>query len=100
MASACIDRKARNGIIEIMAKGATCLNCGEQTWKKGNKGGRFCSSCNAKGWLGTDKGPTGGGGAGKECKLCGTKTLQLADSEVGVQIRRCSSCNGVVITSP
>jgi hypothetical protein len=80
-----------------MAKGATCPSCGGQTWQKVKQGGRTCSGCGARGWLGSEA-PTGGGGTGKECKLCGTRTLQLADQEGDVQIRMCTSCRAVVVT--
>lgn len=81
-----------------MAKGATCPSCGQQTWQKSKQGGRVCSNCQVRGWLGNES-PTGGGGPGKECKLCGTKTLQVADKEGGIEIRFCSGCGAVVVSS-
>jgi ribosomal protein L37AE/L43A len=82
-----------------MAKGATCPNCGEQTWQKAKQGGRVCSNCNVRGWLGHEA-PGGGGGAGKTCKLCGTKTLVRASKEDGFEIRRCTGCGAVVMSVP
>jgi hypothetical protein len=80
-----------------MAKGATCPNCGEQTWRQNVKGGRWCSSCHARGWRNDDQ-LTGGGGKGRICNSCGAQTLVLVDDREP-EVRYCSNsdCQAVVI---
>lgn len=78
-----------------MPKGSTCAACGNQTWHMEKKGGRVCSNCGARGWLGNEK-PTGGGGRGLKCGSCGSGTLMLVDDRKP-EFRFCTQCGAVAL---
>ena len=80
-----------------MPKGATCPNCGEQKWRTGERGGRHCTGCGARGWLGGDP-PSGGGGKGRACGYCSAHKLVLVDDSEP-EVRFCTGCAAVIVLS-
>lgn len=59
------------------------------------KGGRICSHCNARGWMGGEM-PTGGGGGGRACGRCGEKKLVRID-DGSPEVRFCTGCHAVLV---
>ncbi len=83
-----------------MAKGATCLWCGNDTaHDKGSH--RECSTCGSVSWDLSHANYEKGQGKGKKCRHCGNETLHFISNVPNDEkkyIYRCSICNAVLVT--